>query len=428
VDASAVVLAALILAFASLAGVLGRLSVTAPVVFVGAGALLSGVVPVEQGGIASPLAVVAEVTLALVLFHDASQVRPQRLLADPWPPLRLLLVGLPLTMLLGYLVATALLPGIPALMALLLAAALAPTDAGLGAATVLNPVVPVRVRQLLNVESGLNDGLATPVVLFAIAAVAGAEQRGPTATLGEALVEIAVGATVGVAVGAVGGGVLLLSRRRGLSSRHSRSLGVLALPVLAYFGADLAGGNAFVAAFLAGTAFAGAYTPADHEHPGALTEALSEPLSYAVWTAFGLGATPLVLAGVGWRELAFALLSLTVLRMLPVAVALTGTGMRWQTVAFIGWFGPRGLASVVFALLALESLADDPALDQVLATIACTVLLSVLAHGLSADPLAARYGAWVHRVRPPAVVAPADEPRVRRSMMHRAHERSPHAR
>src|SRR6478735_9490551 len=172
VSAIAVVFAALVLAFSVAAGWLSRVYVTAPIVFVVAGAVISAVSPNASGEAAEGIKVVAEVTLALILFHDAAQVRPRQIEAERGMVLRLLLVGLPLTVLFGFLAARVAFPAMPVMIALLLASALSPTDAGLGAATVLNPAVPVRIRRASNVESGLNDGLITPVVLFAIAAVA----------------------------------------------------------------------------------------------------------------------------------------------------------------------------------------------------------------------------------------------------------------
>ena len=138
-----------------------------------------------------------------------------------------------------------------------------------------------------------------------------------------------------------------------------------------------------------------------------------------MWFAFGFIAVPLLVENVGWPEIVFAVLALTLLRMVPVALALLGTGFKAPTVAFVGWFGPRGLASVVFTLLAAEGLELDADLTRVIAAICLTVLLSVLAHGLSADPLARRYGAWVERTRPTQELLGATEPRSRRSLHHR---------
>ena len=366
--------------------------------------------------------VVAEVTLALILFHDAAQVRPSQIEADRGLIIRLLLVGLPLTVLFGFLAARVAFPAMPVMVALLLASALAPTDAGLGAATVLNPVVPVRIRRTLNVESGLNDGLVTPVVLFAIAAAAGEEGLRAGASVVHGLVDLGVGAAIGAVIGAGGGLVLGWSRRRELSTTSTRSLGVLVLPVLAYCLVALIGGNSFVAAFVAGTAFTAAASWVNEEESALdRTEGLSELLGFAVWLIFGLVAFPLIRDQIGWRELLFALLSLTVFRMIPVAVSLIGSGLRARSVAFIGWFGPRGLASVVFALLAVEDLEIDDSLRTAISTLALTVLLSVILHGLTADMFATRFGAWIDRERPPAETAPATEPRARRAVVPRWH-------
>ncbi len=420
---AAVIFAVLVLGFTSIAAALGRRLITAPLAFVAVGAVLGLAVDDLGEAVTAGTKLVAEVTLVLILFHDAAQVRPREIRSDGGLYARLLLVGFPLTILAGYVLARALFPDLPVMMALLLAAALAPTDAGLGAPTVLNPVVPTRVRRALNVESGLNDGLATPVVLFAIAVLAGQEGLAPRESIADALIELAVGVVAGIVVGGSGGALLGWSRRRGMSTRASRTLGVLMIPLLAYSAALLTSGNGFVAAFISGTAFAGSAAWIHEEESTLLgTEELSDLLGYAVWLVLGLVAVPLVWREAGWRELLFAVLALTLVRMAPVALALIGTGLRPRTVAFIGWFGPRGLASVVFALIALESLDVDDTLRTVLATICLTVLLSVVAHGFSAQPLATRYGAWVTSAAPAAELADTDhdaEPRTRGARLWR---------
>lgn len=420
---AAAVFATLVLGFAISARWLSRVNVTAPITFVAAGAVISTVTPSTTTDVAAVVKAIAEVTLALILFHDAAQVRPRQIKADRGLILRLLLVGLPLTVLFGFLAARVAFPTMPVMIAVLLAAALAPTDAGLGAATVLNPVVPVRVRRTLNVESGLNDGLVTPVVLFAIAAAAGEEVLRAGASVVHGLLDLGIGAALGVVVGAGGGIVLGWSRRLDLSTPNTRSLGVLVLPVLAYCLVALIDGNSFVAAFVAGTAFT-AMAPWVDDEASALdrTEGLSELLGFAVWLIFGLAVFPVIRDQIGWREVLFALLSLTVFRMIPVAVSMIGSGLRAPSVAFIGWFGPRGLASVVFALLAVEELEVDDSLRTAVSILALTVLLSVVLHGLTADPFATRYGAWVDKKRPPAETAPATEPRARRSVVPRWHD------
>lgn len=411
----------LVFGFALISRRLSRMLLTAPLVFVFVGSVIGLTLdPVGEQGVLS-IKLIAEITLVLILFHDAATVRPRDIGADKGAISRLLLIGFPLTVLLGWGVALALFPELSPAFALLLAAALAPTDAGLGAPTVLNPVVPVRVRRLLNVESGLNDGLATPVVLFAVAAVAGSEGLQDETPLIDAVLELVVGVAVGAVMGGVGGLLLGWSARRRYSSVGNRALAVLMIPLLAYGMAAVIDGNGFVAAFISGTAFAGAARRVDKEQDALeLTEQLANPMGYAVWLTFGIAAVPLVWDAAGWRELTFAFLALTVLRMLPVALALLGTRLRLPSVAFVGWFGPRGLASIVFALIALETLEENTSLQIVLVTISLTVVLSVIAHGLSAEPLARRYGAWVQREQPAEELKDAVEPRTRDSRMHNA--------
>jgi NhaP-type Na+/H+ or K+/H+ antiporter len=274
-------------------------------------------------------------------------------------------------------------------LALLVGAALAPTDAALGASVMTNPAVPERVRRVLNVESGLNDGIATPVVMVAIAgavAAEGIQEHGP----GAALIDLAIGLGLGIIVCLLGGQGMRIARRRGWASEDFAGPAVLALALAAYAGTLWLDGNGFVAAFVAGLAF-GHSAGRGGAKEVFYVEQTSGLMSLLTWLVFGAVAVPIVLERFDWPVVGYALLSLTVVRMLPVALALIGTRLPTPTVAFIGWFGPRGLASVIFAVIALEELHGEA--DRALAIIAMTVLLSVLAHGLSAKPLADRYAA-----------------------------------
>jgi NhaP-type Na+/H+ or K+/H+ antiporter len=333
--------------------------------------------------------------LVWVLFSDAARVPVQAIRHDLGPYVRLLAVGLPLTMLAGWGLAWWFFPAAGVWVALLVAAALAPTDAALGIPVVTNPVVPVRVRRLITVESGLNDGIATPVVMLAIAAVAAEEELAGDSGLGTALVSLLVGAVVGGVVGLVGGRVLRWARRRGWAAEDFAGVAVLALALIAYTAALAVDANGFVAAFCGGLAFGAAAGP---RGPAELVyvEQSAGLVSLLVWLAFGAVAGPIMLDLVTPMMVVYAVLSLTLVRMVPVAVACLGARFDRGTILFIGWFGPRGLASLVFALLALEDLG--PEADQAVAAIGVTVLLSVIAHGLTAAPLAARYG----RTHPPA--------------------------
>ena len=317
---------------------------------------------------------------------------------------RLLGVGLPLTILAGWLLAVWLFPGMGLWLALLVAAALAPTDAALGIPVVTNPAVPSRIRRLITVESGLNDGIATPVVMLAIAGVASAEGLAGAEDIGGALLELAVGAAIGIAVGLAGGWLLRHARRSGWAAEDFTGIAVLALAVLSYVTAVSLHGNGFVAAFCGGLAFGAV---AGRRGPTELVflEQASGLVSLLVWTAFGAVAIPIMVDRVDLTMVLYAVLSLTLVRMVPVALATLGAGLDRNTVLFVGWFGPRGLASLVFALIALEELGAGA--DNAVAVIGLTVFLSVLAHGLTAAPLATRYGraATAKTPEPPEPVA-----------------------
>jgi NhaP-type Na+/H+ or K+/H+ antiporter len=256
------------------------------------------------------------------------------------------------------------------------------------------------VRHTLNVESGLNDGIATPVVMVALAGVTAEVGLADHSAPEGALLGLLLGALVGGAVGAGGGLLLRQTRRRGWSSEEFAGPAVLMLSILAYVCALLVGANGFVAAFIGGIAF-GACAGRGGPKEVYYVEQTCGLSSMVAWLLFGALAVPTLAGSVSGPMFLYAILSLTIIRMLPVALCLLGSRLDGITVAFIGWFGPRGLASVVFALITLEELepATGP-VHTVVGTICLTVLLSVLAHGLSARPLAGRYGA--NRAEPPS--------------------------
>jgi NhaP-type Na+/H+ or K+/H+ antiporter len=383
--------AALVFGWGTLSARLERFDVTAPIVFVLGGLLLThGPVTVLHVAPSNELIKgLAEFTLALVLFSDASRVGLHELRADSGLYVRLLGVALPLTIGLGTLLALALVgTGTSIWLALLVGAALAPTDAALGAGMMANPVVPARIRRLINVESGLNDGIATP---FVSVALAGAATGGHVAGHGpaKALTELAVGILIGVIVGGVGGVLVNAARQRDWAAEGFAGSAVLGLAVCAYASSVAVEGNGFIAAFVGGLAF-GTTGGRRGEPLMPFVEETGALVSLLVWLAFGAVALVPAIKLVTWPIVLYAVLSLTVVRMVPVAVALLGAGLDWATVTLVAWFGPRGLASVVFALLALEELGS-PAAGRAVAVIAITVVLSVVIHGATAEPLAIRY-------------------------------------
>jgi sodium/hydrogen antiporter len=385
------IVAAAIFLWGALSARFERADLTAPIVFVAVGGILAAAGLVHPPEAPEALTPLLEITLVWVLFSDAARVPIHELRHDLGRYLRLLAIGLPLTILAGSGLASWLLPGLGIWLALVVAAALAPTDAALGVPVVTNPAVPSRVRRLITVESGLNDGIATPVVMPAIAGAAAGTGAGLEAgsALGGALAELGIGAIVGIAVGFGGGWSLRWARRRAWAAEDFAGIAVLALALVAYAAALALQGNGFVAAFCGGLAFGAAAGRRGHSELVFLEQA-GGLVSLLVWLAFGATAGPIMLDRLDLTIVLYAVLSLTVVRMIPVTLATLGAGLDRDTVLFVGWFGPRGLASLVFALIALEELG--PAADDAVAVIAVTVFLSVFAHGVSAGPLAARYG------------------------------------
>ena len=391
------IVAAVLLAYAAVSGRLEGTPVTAPIVFTAAGLLFGvdalGLVDPSATGIA--VKVLAEATLAVVLFSDASRIDLRALRRDVGIPARLLGIGLPLTIAAGFVAALVLLAELTWPEALLIAIILAPTDAALGQAVVTTKRLPMRVRQSLNVESGLNDGLCVPLFLIALA-VAEAEE-GAVGDGGAAQLvaeKIGYGSLAGAFAGAVAAGVIVVAGRRRLVDPAWLQVVPLAGAGLAFGLAEAIGGSGFIAAFVGGGVFGWLRGEAGGEVSYLLEQggALLAATTFVVFGAVLLGPA---IGDLTWEIALYAVLSLTLLRMLPVAIALLGTGARRPTVAFLGWFGPRGAASIVFALLLVEEGAALPNEDVLLTTAFVTVGLSVLAHGVSAAPLATRYADWL---------------------------------
>jgi len=389
------VLALLVLGWAVVSDLLTRANLTSPMVFAVAGFFLANPDwgPLDLDVETPSLHLVTETTLALLLFSDAARVNVAQLRQDFGVPTRLLAIGLPLSIGLGVVLASWFFEGMSWAIALFVAATLAPTDAALSAQVVNDEKIPIRIRRSLNVESGLNDGIATPVVALALAAAAtelGAAGNGES---GGGLQQLAIGLVVGLAVG-MGSAVLLnLGSRLHWMENGGRRIATLAASLTSFLLAVSLEGNGFIAAFVAGISF-GALLKRDVTPVHVATELpelVGEVLALVVWFIFGAALVPLALDNLDLATVVYALLSLTVVRMLPVALALLGTGLDSRSVAFMGWFGPRGLASIVFALLAIEELGEGALVERAVATVSLTVILSVVLHGVTAGPLGRRY-------------------------------------
>ncbi len=393
---SLLVVALVILIFGAFSRRAERSPLTPPIFFIGAGCLVSehglGLLEVDVSG--DTVHVLAELTLVVVLFTDASRIDLRCLRREGSLPLRLLGIGMPLTIVAGTLVGMVLLPGLDWVEAALLAAILTPTDAALGQAVVSNPLVPVRIRQALNVESGLNDGIALPVVLI-LASLAGAIEGGGDAGdwLRFTLLAVTLGPLVGVAVGWAGSRGIQKGVAAGWINEPFERLSSLGLAFLAFAGAELVGGNGFIAAFVAGLLL-GHFGREVCGHLYDFGETEGQLLTLLVFLVFGAVMVPEALAHASPSTLLYAALSLTLVRMVPVALSLLGSGLFGASFAFVGWFGPRGLASILFVLLVVEPgrLDSGGLLEGI---VVLTVLMSALAHGATAYPVARRYGASV---------------------------------
>ena len=392
---SLAIIALALLAVAAVSNRLAGTSLTPTMLFVGIGFLVGPEVldGIDLTASSSLVRTAAEATLALVLFSDASRIDLRKLRLGLDLPVRLLGIGLPLTIALGALVAAVLFDQLTFGEVMILGVILAPTDAALGQAVVTEPRVPGRIRQALNVESGLNDGICVPL-LFAAVALADAESnisagRGAVELL---LEEIGYGVLGGVAAGALVAIIIIQGERRQLITPQWRQAIPAVGAVLAYSIASGLDGSGFIAAFVAGIVFR-ALLGHDPAELNDLTEELGGLLNGVTFVLFGAILLGPALGELSWQLVAYAILSLTAVRMLPVALALLGARARRPTVGFVGWFGPRGLASIVFAVILVEE-SNLPHQHLIELAVYVTVGLSVFAHGITAAPLAGRYASW----------------------------------
>lgn len=366
--------------------------VTAPMIFVTAGILFGpGVFGLSQATPDSKVVhVLGEVALALLLFTDAIRIDPAILGKRPRLSLRLLGIGMPLTIAFGFLVALILFPGLTVWEAAIVATVLAPTDAALGQAVVTNERLPSRIRQALNIEAGLNDGLSVPFLTVFLALAEGHLQGSPGQFfLHTAVIQIGMGAISGAVVCGAGGWLIRIASKRGSISHHYGGLGVLALGLLAYAVAGITGGNGFIAAFVGG--FVAGLTARDAgEKVAAFAEEQGQLLNLAVFYSLGVLSIPL-LRDATWLTALYAVLSLTAIRILPVIASCAKLDLHRSSLLFLGWFGPRGLASIVLGLIVIEEAPLLAGSLEISRTIAATVLLSVFAHGITAEPLSRSY-------------------------------------
>lgn len=390
---SLAIIAAGLLLFSLISGRVQGTIITAPLIFIAFGFVVgtggTSVAPIDPSH--EVIHFIAECTLILVLFVDAARIDFSSVRRDHNLPQRMLIIGLPFTMLGGALVALWLFPAFSIWEAALLAALLAPTDAALGQSVVSAKAVPARIRQAINIESGLNDGIALPAVLLfaSLAGAAHGAQQGAGDWLVFGLLQLVLGPLVGITIGALGATALDRATTHDWMSDSYQGIAILALAVLIYVGAELVGGNGFIAVFVGGMVFGNRLEHACN-FLFEFMETEGQLLMLITFLIFGAVMLPHALEHAGVHHFIYALLSLTVIRILPTMLSLRGTGVRLPTKLFLGWFGPRGLASVLFLLLILEQ-SGVAASDEIFTVTVLTVALSAILHGITAAPLASAY-------------------------------------
>jgi NhaP-type Na+/H+ or K+/H+ antiporter len=388
--------ALLAFSFGLVSALADRSPISAPMVFVGVG-IMAGPLGFDLFTVdehSEIVKIIVELTLVLILFTDASTLNLKALKGEYKIPLRLLGIGLPLTMALGLLIAIPMFPGTSLWMVAVMAFILSPTDAALGQAVVSSEKVPGRVRDSIGVESGLNDGIALPPIMACMAALTAAVGTSLDISYwgGFAFKQIFLGPVAGGAVGWIGGTLIDHAVRRNWMEPVFQRLSAIALALISYGLAESLGGNGFIAAFFGGLML-GTRDKVVRKRIQEFGEAEGQQLTLFIFLIFGLVLVPMAQEHWDWTALIYALLSLTVIRMVPVALSLMGTKMDLATVGFIGWFGPRGIASVLYLLMFVEDVGSK-GFEPMLAVIVLTVLLSVFIHGFSAVPLSTLYGRY----------------------------------
>ena len=384
------ILAAFIFLYSISSKGLARTPINGAILFTAFGLFLGpfglGLLKLDIG--AEELRLLAELTLALVLFTDAANANLGVLKKSFHIPQRLLLIGLPLTILLGFGVGVLVFGGLTLLEIAILATILAPTDAALGKAVVTNESVPAVIREGLNVESGLNDGICVPILFIFLALAASSGADGNTSILALKLViqEIGIGIVVGVGLTLLGMWLLKICDEKGWVSETWRQLPVVALAVSCFALSQQLGGSGFIASFVGGMLFGGVEKGRKHKLMLA-AEGMGDTFALITWVIFGTAVVGQYFKHFNFAVILYALLSLTVIRMLPVFLALSGMNLRTDEKLFMGWFGPRGLASIVFGVIVIEN--NLPGGGTIALTVVCTIVLSIIAHGLSANPLVA---------------------------------------
>ncbi|MCG8580398.1 MAG: sodium:proton antiporter [Bacteroidales bacterium] len=383
------ILFAIILTYSLIAGKLERYPFSAPIFFLIIGAALGPLVfhVYNINFNDENYKLLSEFTLALVLFSDASKANLKVLQKYLALPGKLLLIGLPITILAGFLIGVLIFPEFSWLEAAILATILAPTDAALGEPVVSNKSVPSKIREGINVESGLNDGICVPVLMLLLAIHTANFNESISFSYGLSLFakEIGIGFLSGTFIALIGAFLIKRSISQGWDESAWKNSIVILMSLFSFAIAQTLGGSGFIACFTGGIMFNISFK---HNKKAYLegSEGLSKILNAVVWFVFGCVITGWIVHRLTCDIVLYAVLSLTAIRMIPVLLSLFNFPISFYAKLFTAWFGPRGLASIVFAVMVFEE--QLPHGDTIVEITLVTILLSVFAHGISANPMA----------------------------------------
>ncbi len=392
-NSAIIIISMVVLIYGHYSKLLLRFNISGPMIFAGIGVLLSSLgldVIKDASPDAEIVQIIAELALIIVLFSDASAINLKKLRQEWTIPARLLFIGLPLTIVFAAFMAKLIFPDEAFMYLLLMSLILAPTDAALGKAVVTDKKVPEKIRSSINVESGLNDGIVFPM-LITVAAIISAGQAGDSSWLSYVAQQIIFGAVIGASIGYLAAMVSKKAIEKNFIESGYKNLMPIALAIMAYYLSDHFGGNGFIAAFFTGL-FLGNYNENIRKNIEDFAESEGELLILISFVIFGFVFIPATIEFWDFKVFLFAALSLTVLRMIPVAISLIGTKFDLATVLFIGWFGPRGIASVLYVLIVVNSLHSIKGHEVIYSVITVTVLFSIILHGLTAQPFSRLYG------------------------------------
>lgn len=387
------IIALIVLVYGFFSKKLEQLNISGPMFFLLIGILLSplGLNLIHIALDSDILKMVAEIALILVLFTDSSQLSLKKFKTEWKISARLLLIGLPITIVFSTYLATLMFPNEPLLYLLLMALILAPTDAALGKAVVTDRLVPEEIRSSINVESGLNDGIVFPLLITVILLITSHQELGEDNSWILYLFEqISLGFIIGAISGFVGAKVLTRAVDKLWIKDVYRNLSPVSLAILTYYIAEHLGGNGFIAAFVSG-AFFGNFSRLLDTHAERFLESEGEVLILISFLVFGLTFIPTTIEFWNMKVIIYSLLSLTAFRMIPVAFSLIGLGLSFKSKLFIGWFGPRGIASILYVMTVAHKIEIVDMQSTLFSVITLTILLSIILHGLSAQPLVNLY-------------------------------------